>query len=97
MIIITNPHFSQYRVSRDSLPTQSSNLDYDPVQAIRPVYWFQNGGDKVVKIAEQLQGDISNQGFKIKRPLLLKSYPKLSHIFAIFRRTKNLTLSSQIL
>ena len=27
MIIITNPHFSQYRVSRDSLPTQSSNLD----------------------------------------------------------------------
>ena len=26
MIIITNPHFSQYRVSRDSLPTQSSNL-----------------------------------------------------------------------
>ena len=26
MIIITNPHFSQYRVSRDSLPTQLSNL-----------------------------------------------------------------------
>ena len=26
MIIITNPHFSQNRVSRDSLPTQSSNL-----------------------------------------------------------------------
>ena len=26
MIMITNPHFSQYRVSRDSLPTQSSNL-----------------------------------------------------------------------
>ena len=24
--MITNPHFSQYRVSRDSLPTQSSNL-----------------------------------------------------------------------
>ena len=27
MIIITNPHFSQYRASRDSLPTQSSNYD----------------------------------------------------------------------
>ena len=26
MIIITNPHFSQHRVSRDSLLTQSSNL-----------------------------------------------------------------------
>ena len=27
MIIITNPHFSQNRVSRDSLPTQSSNYE----------------------------------------------------------------------
>ena len=27
MIIITNPHFSQNRVPRDSLPTQLSNLD----------------------------------------------------------------------
>ena len=26
MIIITNPHFSQNRVSRDSLPTQWSKL-----------------------------------------------------------------------
>ena len=30
MIIIKNPHFSQYRVSRDSLPTQLSNLDHEP-------------------------------------------------------------------
>ena len=29
MIIITNPHFSQYRVSRDSLSTQLSNLALD--------------------------------------------------------------------
>ena len=28
MIMITNPHFSQYRVSRDSLSTQSSNYVY---------------------------------------------------------------------
>ena len=28
MIIITNPHFSRYRVSRDSLSTQSSNYVY---------------------------------------------------------------------
>ena len=31
MIIITNPHFSQYRVSRDSLPTQLSNLAQIPM------------------------------------------------------------------
>ena len=30
MIIITNPHFSQCRVSRDSLPTQSSNFGHHP-------------------------------------------------------------------
>ena len=28
MIMITNPHFSQYRVSRDSLSTQLSNYVY---------------------------------------------------------------------
>ena len=31
MIITTNPHFSQNRVSRDSLPTQSSNINMTTV------------------------------------------------------------------
>ena len=32
MIIITNPHFIMYRVSRDSLPTQSFNYGAEQLQ-----------------------------------------------------------------
>ena len=42
MIIIANPHFSQYRVSRDSLPTQSSNLVWGASckKILNGIYWF---------------------------------------------------------
>ena len=46
----------------------------------------QNGAtvSEKVNINKKHQGDISNRAFKIKRPLLVKSYPKFPKLFAIF-------------
>ena len=54
----------------------------------RAHYSFQNGAVKSKRwqIDKELHSDIHNRAFIIKRPLLVKSYPKFHHLCPIFGR-----------